>query len=49
MAFPSGTRLRIDGSVDPTALRIVSGGVDQVITVVPTDRIYLCRGATEMR
>ncbi|UVC13362.1 IS66-like element accessory protein TnpA [Mesorhizobium onobrychidis] len=23
VAFPSGTRLRIDGSVDPTALRIV--------------------------
>ncbi|WP_348628561.1 IS66 family insertion sequence element accessory protein TnpB [Mesorhizobium sp. WSM3882] len=25
------------------------GGVEQVITVVPTDRIYLCCGATDMR
>ncbi|BCM17663.1 IS66 family insertion sequence element accessory protein TnpB [Mesorhizobium sp. J8] len=48
VAFPRGARLRIDGCrSDSAAYR--PGGVDQVITVAPTDRIYLCRGETDMR
>ncbi|MET3524706.1 hypothetical protein [Mesorhizobium abyssinicae] len=49
VAFANGARLRIDRDRRSGSAAYRPGGVEQVITVVPTDRIFLCCGATYMR